>query len=394
MPNDRIQQNRTTGEYRILTEAGWQPYTPPAETPRPARYEPGLADTPTTAIVNELARTGKEAGIGLARSPVDAVKGLFQLAAHPIEAVKGTARAVAHPVETFNALGDNPREAGSILGQLLLGKVGLPKVPAALARVPEAVSAAGRGAETAGTALAESKIGGFGIPGLGALEAITRGDPTGLAVAASPYALKYGGKGLQKVGGGLEALKEALLRPSATPDEAGTVSRWHSLPKSTEVPYRSTQTPTPHSAFEKMSASGRFGGDRTVGHFEEGPLSLSNTPNMARYEAPFDTQIEAEFHRLPTRFEYEAPSGPPSAGLPNLPRGDHEAQLAELEQTLLPRKSPAEQLMASPSFKGLDTAAKATPSPRVAPKGPRVSRSREAKAAQAKLPKPKPKPKK
>jgi hypothetical protein len=54
-------------------------------------------------------------------------------------------------------------------------------------------------------------MGGFGIPGLGVAEAVVRGDPKGLALAAVPYALKYGGKGLQKVGGGLQGLQQATM---------------------------------------------------------------------------------------------------------------------------------------------------------------------------------------
>ena len=227
---DRIQRNRTTGEYRILADDGSvQPYTPPEAAEQPEMYHPGLGDDPTSAALGELLRTGKEAGIGLARSPLDVIKGLFNLVTSPVEAVKGVGSVIAHPLETIETLGDNPREAGSALGQLLLGKVGLPRVPRAVGKVPGAVSAIGRGMENAGVVASEF-TGGRGILGAGAAMG---GSPlAGAAIAATPSILKYGGKGIQAVGSGLERLKEAVLAPRAAPVEqaATRVSR--------EVPYR------------------------------------------------------------------------------------------------------------------------------------------------------------
>ena len=236
---DRIQRNRTTGEYRILTETGWQPYTPPEAAEQPEMYHPGQADTPTTAALNELLRTGKEAGIGLARSPLDAIKGLFNLVTSPVDTIKGMGSAIAHPLETIETLGDNPREAGSALGQLLLGKVGLPRVPGAAGKVPGAVSAIGRGMESAGVAAGEL-TGGRGLLGAGA--AMGGSPMAGAAIAAAPYALKAGGKGLQAVGGGLERLKAALRTPDGpkAPQSlvgAGRMSR--------EVPYQAEASAPP-----------------------------------------------------------------------------------------------------------------------------------------------------
>ena len=234
---DRIQRNRTTGEYRIQTETGWQPYTPPETTTQPEMYHPGLGDDPTSAALGELLRTGKEAAIGVARSPVDALKGLFELATtDPRTTIKNLVAAGSDPPAVIKALSDNPREAGSALGQLLLtGKFG-PKIPGAVGKIPAGVSAAGRGVERAGTALAETKVGGFGVPGLGALDAMLGAHPgRGLAIAATPYALKYGGKGLQAVGGGLERLKEAVMAPRATVAPQRPVG---TVRASREVPYR------------------------------------------------------------------------------------------------------------------------------------------------------------
>ena len=234
---DRIQRNRTTGEYRVIDDMGnVRPYTPPAEPTQPEMYHPGASDTPTEAFLGELGRTGKEAAIGLARSPWDLLKGTFGLAAHPVESMKGMAHAVSNPRETIQQLGDNPREAGSALGQLLLGRYA---VPAVAPKVPGAVSAVGRGAEAVGTTLAKGRFGGgFGLPGLGAAEAIFRSDPMGVAVAAAPYALKYGGRGLQRAGAALEGLK----RGATVAEEAAPITEESRLLRparvSREAPYR------------------------------------------------------------------------------------------------------------------------------------------------------------
>ena len=248
---DRIQRNRTTGEYRIQTKMGWEPYTPMPEG-TPERYLPGLADTPTSAFLNELGRTGKEAAIGVARSPLDVVKGLYGLITSPIESARNIGTAVTHPSDALKVLADNPREAGSALGQLLLtGKFG-PKIPGMARRAPEAISTTGRGVERVGTTLANRTIGGMDLPTASALGVLT-GHPEALALPMVPYTLKYGGKGLQKVGGGLERLKEALSAPTTTPSPTypiGRSTRYRKAPKSSarvshEVPYRAEASASP-----------------------------------------------------------------------------------------------------------------------------------------------------
>lgn len=194
------------------------------QSPQPLNAAAVIGDSPGmfgSAGRRELGRTATEAGIGLVRSPIDAVKGLFNLARHPIDSVSNTVNAIAHPIDTVKALGDDPRAAGSMIGQLLLGKV----IPENLGTITNAtgrgVSAVGRAAESVGDAIGGSKfsVGGMTIPGLGAAEALFRGDPKGLAVAASPYALKYGGKGMQAIGGALERAPEAMRSLTGT-DEA------------------------------------------------------------------------------------------------------------------------------------------------------------------------------
>ena len=234
---DRIQRNRTTGEYRMISDTGeTRPYTQSAEpSAGPEMYHPGLTDSPFEAGAHELLRTGKEAAIGMVRSPWDLLKNTLGLVTSPVESMKGMAHAVSNPRETLQQLGDNPREAGSQLGQLLLGRYA---VPALAPKVPGAVSALGRGAETLGTTLAESKIGGFGLPGLGIAEAVIGRDPMGAAAAVAPYALKYGGRGLQRAGAGLEGLK----RGAAVAEEAEPAAAAPRVRASREAPYRAERS--------------------------------------------------------------------------------------------------------------------------------------------------------
>ena len=238
---DRIQRNRTPGEYRIQTETGWQPYTPMPEG-TPERYLPGETDTPASAFLGELGRTGKEAAIGVARSPLDIAKGLYELITSPVQSARNIGQAVTHPGAVLKALADNPREAGSALGQILLtGKFG-PKIPGMVGKVPEAVSAAGRGVERAGTALADLKVGGTKLSGAGMLGAAMTGNIPGALAAASPYALKAGGKGLQAVGGGLERLKAALHTPDIPKAPQRSVGAER---VSREVPYQAEASAPP-----------------------------------------------------------------------------------------------------------------------------------------------------
>lgn len=233
----------------------------------------------TSAAEGELWRTAKEAGIGLARSPIDLVKNLFNTVAHPIDTAAGIAHTVAHPVERAEALMKSPRDAGSALGQLLLS----PKVPGAVEGAPgvvgRGVSAVGRGAEALGTSKAIR-----GMSKLGAVGEVLHGNPgMGIASAVIPPALEYGGQALQKGGAALEGLKLSLKGaklPPETDPEAATVretvrtarelkdggmssaqaaqrSGWP-LGKSSEIPYQA-ETATPNTdlfPYQKESLQG------------------------------------------------------------------------------------------------------------------------------------------
>lgn len=166
-------------------------------------------DDYTSAFMGELGRTGKEAAIGLARSPIDLVKGVANTVRHPLDTLMGIGHTAAHPVEAVTELAKHPRDAGSLLGQMLLA----PKVPGAantaLAEGPSlagrAIGAVGRGAEAVGTSRAMKAAGKFGV-----MESALRMDPKGMALAAAPAVLEHGGKLMQRGGAALEGLDLSL----------------------------------------------------------------------------------------------------------------------------------------------------------------------------------------
>lgn len=194
------------GETREWNGSVWVPYQSPVDTSVPM-YHPGLNESPTGAAISELERTTGEAAAGLVRSPWDLVKNTVGLVTHPIDALTNTAHAVLHPIDTVKALGDNPREAGSLLGQLLLGKVGVPiaSEAATAENLGGATRALGTGLETAG----KSKL--AKLAQYGGVYRAANGSPMGAAMAVAPEVLKYGGRGLQKLGDTIEGLKSAAV---------------------------------------------------------------------------------------------------------------------------------------------------------------------------------------
>lgn len=98
-------------------------------------------------------------------------------------------------------------------------------VPGAMIRGGEAVARGGAKLKGAGGV----SVGGIHVPltTMGLAEAVMRGDPKGLAVAAAPYAMEYGGKGMAATGRALEGLR-GLRGPKAEPegwDPAGPSKR-------------------------------------------------------------------------------------------------------------------------------------------------------------------------
>ncbi len=262
---------------RIIVDDDGNPVAPrarvndqgdPINQPTPhevTRAHAQLDDTPGmfgSAGRRELLRTGKEAGIGLLKSPIDAVKGLFGMVAHPIDSATNLASAVTHPLDTIEALGDDPRAAGSMLGQVLMGKL----VPGNLGTIGEVagdaskiaargVAGLGRGAGAVGRGLetVAASAPAKHLATWGGVEAAMRMDPKGLMVAAAPAALKYGGKGLQAAGRVMERA------PSAMDSLMGSGSALEEAAAARQAGFRSGMTPaepmTPWSPFEAGAES-------------------------------------------------------------------------------------------------------------------------------------------
>lgn len=181
-------------------------------------------DDYTSAFEGEALRTAKEAGIGLLRSPLDLVKGVANTVVHPLDTLMGLGHTIAHPVEAVTNLAKNPREAGSLLGQMLLA----PKVPGAantaLAEGPSlvgrGVAAVGRGAEALGKSKAVR-----GASKLGAVGSALHGNIPGVLAGLAPDALEMTGRGLQRGGAALQGLDLSLGKNPVPPVELIPESR-------------------------------------------------------------------------------------------------------------------------------------------------------------------------
>lgn len=187
------------------------------------RYHPNTGDTPDSAFIGELVRTGKEAGIGLLRSPLDLAKGFGNTVLHPLNTLMGLGHTIAHPVDAAMELARNPREAGSQLGQMLLTPALPGATETALAKGPGIVGrgmgAVGRASETAGTSKVLAKA-----RALAPAEALTGHLGAAIASVATPAILEHGGKLLQRGGAALEGLDLASLgRKAAVPEAIATV---------------------------------------------------------------------------------------------------------------------------------------------------------------------------
>lgn len=289
-----------------LRAAGLRPATAKkaVEPPQPLQpdapvemYHPGLDESPLSAGASELGRTAKEAAIGVARSPLDLLKGLLGLPGQVVSGLFGkeglpalikdpsllgeTGAAVKSGV---TALGDNPRDAGSMLGQLLIGKLAGPTVAGAVGEaaapvyegvtrnVGKGVSAVGRGAEAVGKA--------------------TKHPVVTTATGGAPYAAEFLGKGAQKLGDSLQGLAERSLdaRSPQTVNRPGlrAPSREVSGSSYSEPVETGSRTSPNISGYEppaktpgELSMEDALGKDRTTGSFEEGPGGLSSLADQS-----------------------------------------------------------------------------------------------------------------
>lgn len=149
------------------------------------------------------AHAGHDVRMMLTGENSDIPKGVTDFARHAIGVIPGVGSGIVHAGETAKG-GDIAGGAGQLAG--LASAAYLPTVASKIPELPGVVGrgagSLGRGMESAGVAAQNAKV-----PMLGAAEAIYRGDPKGLAVAATPYALEYGGKATQKLGSALEGLQ-------------------------------------------------------------------------------------------------------------------------------------------------------------------------------------------
>ena len=251
-------------------------------------------------------------------------------------------------------------------------------VPEVAGRAPKGVQALGRGMEATGNFLKNKgsvNVGGMHIPVgtlLGTAEAAMGHGPMGLATAAAPYALEYGGKGVTAAGEALEGLKN--LR---TPKPA---NRFKTLRPNSEVPYKAPtdipeytgelapQTPQTYSAEAELDnpqsqafresefsenkpiADEAFGADKDLLGRKKPNYSLDALKKWSGYGEPDivppDFSFEGEANLRPGEF---AP-GPAAPGFEiNGPTGAPEPSgVYDLGDS-----GALQQLLSSPSFAGL-----------------------------------------
>lgn len=219
----RMVNARPTPEVDALTDPGQGTY----RQEHPNTFSQATSN-PLRAMLESGASTVGRTAQGLAMSPVNALKNLPSAPAQVVEGLAGQTGLPALLSDPsllkeipgalkglYDYIGQHPEAGGDLLGQIAMGKM----APRAIEAVPGAVegglnaagrgiSATGRGLGKVGEAAINNKVGGFGIPGLGALEAVFGSHPVaGVVTAAAPYAAKYGGKLLEKGGAALEGLK-------------------------------------------------------------------------------------------------------------------------------------------------------------------------------------------
>src|ERR1035437_10580212 len=219
MPQHQIGETKTVnGVTGRWDGQGWErsDAAPEGVAGASSMFHPGLGDTPLTAAAQELARTAGQTLKGLLPSTLDLASNAISTVAHPIDAIKGVAQAVTHPGDVVNAIGADPSLGGSMIGQLLMGKM-LPGKATDIADVAgRGIGATGRGLEAAATSPVAKTMGHYG-----ALEAGLRLDSWGAVVAAAPKGVELAGEGLQKVGKSLRGLKQAT---SAAPEAAASTT--------------------------------------------------------------------------------------------------------------------------------------------------------------------------
>lgn len=140
-----------------------------------------------------------------------------------VQAAKSAGSAVPFVGRTATDAGDKIGN-GDVAGGLgdIAGLASGAALPKATARVPGALQTVGGAMERGGTALTDasmhSPLGRVTIPAAGLADVLLRHDPYGAAVAAAPYALKYGGRAVGALGDMLDGLTKSPIVGEVVPD--------------------------------------------------------------------------------------------------------------------------------------------------------------------------------
>lgn len=228
---------------------------------------------------------GEVAGAATALNPLNIVRGVAALpsiAAHPVESATTLIRGVKRLYNEGNAE-DIGNAIGQVLGSVVAGKV-LPELPSAATRmgaaIPEAAVRGGTLLERAGQAT--RRVSPFGLA-----EAAFRADPKGIAVAAAPYAMEYGGRGMRALGYrlGAEAPQMAFTLGAKAPSmESALIDALNEVrqadPTTTTLPARAIATTDlrrplavtkPPAMIDTLSPSQAVSGPNRMGAASYGP---------------------------------------------------------------------------------------------------------------------------
>lgn len=179
------------------------------------------------SFTDDPARYLGHAAKGVARSPLDLVKGFVGMATtrpdKTLSAIaKPIANAIKHPIDTLGYLNTHPDEVGSGVGQAVLGGALPDAANAVVEKGPgiagRAMSTVGRGAEALGDFSAKTNKKGI-VP----LVTAATGHPWMTAAElAAPPVLRAAGRGLQRGGAALEGLDLSLRDRTPVPPQPPT----------------------------------------------------------------------------------------------------------------------------------------------------------------------------
>ena len=218
----------------------------------PGGFQVSNTDTPGQAFGHEIGRTVGEASLGLLRSPMDALKGLFHLPGQAVSGLKTLAQdpsLLGEIPEALQAVGNttpfsaetDPKEMGSLLGQVLLGAKGGQTAALAKPYVRPAVGLAGKALTGTGKAMTAVGETTRGAGSIGAAFGLGTGNvPGAVAAMTVPPMLRGAGRLMQKGGATLEQVGS---RTPATPVVDPYLPSRSGIPRSTEVPGSSWPDP-------------------------------------------------------------------------------------------------------------------------------------------------------